>query len=287
MGACADYRRPSSGGALGGNGARSRAPSHCPTQAAAPAQQFPHAPTDALVVTLAAALGLVPGEAMSLVVAGALLSIALNPALFSLVEPVRNWILARSALARRLEARDDPPAKLPQDTGQQHLAGHMVLIDYGEASHRLAEMLVKAGLPAVAIEREREAVELLREQGRELFSATPRRPPHSCRPTWPVPPCSCCGAWTAPRRALCWRKLGYSTPVCASSPWPRARRRRTGFKSRGSMRLSRCLRRWQEYCGRPSLRSVQRLRERASGGWMPGRKGLDGRQSRHSHSVIN
>jgi CPA2 family monovalent cation:H+ antiporter-2 len=119
-----------------------------------------------ILVALAGSLGLVPPEAMSLVVAGALLSIALNPALFSVVEPVRKWILARSATARRLEARDDPLAELPRDTAEQHLAGHVVLIDYGEASHRLAEMLVTAGVPVVAVERERAAVEALRDQGR-------------------------------------------------------------------------------------------------------------------------
>jgi CPA2 family monovalent cation:H+ antiporter-2 len=119
-----------------------------------------------ILIALAGTLGLVPPEAMSLVVAGALLSIALNPALFSVVEPLRRWILARSAMARRLEGRDDPLAELPQDTGEQHLAGHVVLIDQGEASRHLADTLIAAGVPVVAIERERAAVESLRGQGR-------------------------------------------------------------------------------------------------------------------------
>ena len=119
-----------------------------------------------ILIALAGSLGLVPPEAMSLVVAGALLSIALNPALFSLVDPLRRWVLARSAMARQLEARDDPLAELPQDTGDQHLAGHVVLIDHGESSRLLADALVTAGVPVVAIERERAAVELLRGQGR-------------------------------------------------------------------------------------------------------------------------
>lgn len=119
-----------------------------------------------ILIALAGTLGLVPSEAMSLVVAGALLSIALNPALFTVVDPLRRWILAHSALARRLEARDDPLAELPQDTGDQHLAGHVVLIDQGEASRLLADELAAAGVPVVAIERERAAVEVLRGHGR-------------------------------------------------------------------------------------------------------------------------
>jgi len=119
-----------------------------------------------ILIALASTLGLVPAEAMSLVVAGALLSIALNPALFSVVEPARAWILARSALARTLDARDDPLAELPADTAEQHLAGHVVLINHGEASHHLAAMLLAAGVPLVAVERDRSAAEALRDQGR-------------------------------------------------------------------------------------------------------------------------
>ena len=119
-----------------------------------------------ILVALAGTLGLVPPEAMSLVVAGALLSIALNPALFSCVAPVRRWILGRSAIARRLDARDDPLAELPLDTGEQLLAGHVVVIDHGDASRRLVELLVTAGVPVVSVERERAAVEALRGQGR-------------------------------------------------------------------------------------------------------------------------
>jgi monovalent cation:H+ antiporter-2, CPA2 family len=119
-----------------------------------------------ILIALATTLGLVPPEAMSLVVAGALISIALNPALFSLTEPLRRWILARSAFARELDARDDPLAELPQDTTEQHLAGHVVLIDEGATGRALAEALATAGVPVVAVERERATVEALRGQGR-------------------------------------------------------------------------------------------------------------------------
>ena len=118
-----------------------------------------------ILIALAGTLGLVPPEAMSLVVAGALLSIALNPALFSAIEPARRWILERSALARRLEARQDPLAELPADMDEEHLAGHVVLIDHGEASRALAATLLEAGVPVVAVERERATVEALRDQG--------------------------------------------------------------------------------------------------------------------------
>ena len=119
-----------------------------------------------ILIALATTLGLVPREAMSLVVAGALLSIALNPALFSAIEPLRRWILARSRMARLLDARDDPLAELPQATEARFLAGHVVLVGHGVAGRRLADSLAAGGVPCVVVERERETVEALRAAGR-------------------------------------------------------------------------------------------------------------------------
>lgn len=119
-----------------------------------------------ILMGLAGSLGMVPPEAASLVVAGALLSIGLNPLLFSSVEPLRRWILSRSALARQLDARDDPLAELPQDTAELHLVGHVVLIEHGESSQTLADMLVAAGVPVVSVMSERATVEDRRDQGR-------------------------------------------------------------------------------------------------------------------------
>jgi CPA2 family monovalent cation:H+ antiporter-2 len=119
-----------------------------------------------ILMGLAGSLGMVPPEAASLVVAGALLSIGLNPLLFSSVEPLRRWILSRSALARQLDARDDPLAELPQDTAELHLVGHVVLIEHGESSQALADMLVAAGVPVVSVMSERATVEDRRDQGR-------------------------------------------------------------------------------------------------------------------------
>ena len=42
-------------------------------------------------------------EGQSLILAGALISIALNPLLFAAIEPLQRWLRARSALARELE----------------------------------------------------------------------------------------------------------------------------------------------------------------------------------------
>jgi CPA2 family monovalent cation:H+ antiporter-2 len=123
-----------------------------------------------ILIGLGAQLGVLPPAAQSLVVAGALLSIALNPLLFSAVEPLRRWILARSALARRLEARDDPLAELPMSTAPRFLSGHVVLVGHGRVGRAIVERLDAAGVPCVIVDQTRERIEALRVAGRAAVS---------------------------------------------------------------------------------------------------------------------
>ena len=118
-----------------------------------------------ILIGLGASLQVLPPEAQSLVVAGALLSIGLNPLLFSLVEPLRQWVLSRSALARRLEGRDDPLAELPMSTDRRFLARQVVLVGHGAVGQRIAAALAGRGLPFIVVERQRERVEALRAAG--------------------------------------------------------------------------------------------------------------------------
>jgi CPA2 family monovalent cation:H+ antiporter-2 len=102
---------------------------------------------------------------MSLVLAGALISIALNPVLFAAIEPARRWILKRSELARRLEQRTDPHSELPLSTERKYLQGQIVLVGYGRVGKRIAQALQSGGIPFVVAEQNRELVEDLRRQG--------------------------------------------------------------------------------------------------------------------------
>ncbi len=115
-------------------------------------------------------LGLLPPEGMSLVLAGALISIALNPLVFRAIRPFSGWVLERSALARRLESRDDPFAELPMSTERRYLEGQVVLVGYGRVGRRIAESLRERDIPYVVAERNRELVEDLRREGAAAVS---------------------------------------------------------------------------------------------------------------------
>jgi CPA2 family monovalent cation:H+ antiporter-2 len=118
-----------------------------------------------ILVGLGASLGVMPAETQSLVVAGALISIALNPLLFKGLQPLQRWLLARSQLARDLAARDDPLAELPLTTDEKYLARQVVLVGHGRVGSKLAEALAAHGIPYVVAEQNREIVAALRAAG--------------------------------------------------------------------------------------------------------------------------
>ena len=129
-----------------------------------------------ILAGLGLSLGLLPAEGMSLILAGALISIALNPVLFAAIEPVRRWILKRSELARRLEQRTDPYAELPMTTERKYLQGQVVLVGYGRVGKRIAEALKARGIPYVVAEQNRELVENLRKKGMVAVSGNAADP---------------------------------------------------------------------------------------------------------------
>ncbi|RFC39570.1 MAG: Kef-type potassium/proton antiporter, CPA2 family [Candidatus Nitrotoga sp. CP45] len=118
-----------------------------------------------ILAGLGVTLGLLPIEGQSLILAGAIISIALNPLLFHVIEPVQAWIRSRSTIARLLERPDDPLAELPMSVDQAHLTGHVVLVGYGRVGRRIGEALTKRGIPFVVAEQNRELVEELRKRG--------------------------------------------------------------------------------------------------------------------------
>lgn len=116
------------------------------------------------------AVGLLPVEGQSLILAGALISIALNPLAFAAVTPIRSLILKRSALARRFESREDPLAELPTTTERKYLAGQVVLVGFGRVGKRIASALDERAIPYVIAEQNRELVESLRKKGMAAVS---------------------------------------------------------------------------------------------------------------------
>ncbi len=123
-----------------------------------------------ILAGLGVALKLMPPEGQSLVLAGALISIALNSAMFGAVEPLRQWMLKRSMHVRRLDLRDDPLAQLPMSTDRRVLSGQVVLVGYGRLGRLIGQALAEANIPFVIAEQNRELVDALRSEGLSAVS---------------------------------------------------------------------------------------------------------------------
>lgn len=129
-----------------------------------------------ILAGLGVTLGIMSAQSMSLILAGALISIALNPLVFSLITPLSKWIVKRSALARSLEMRIDPYAELPMTTERKFLEGQVVLVGYGRVGKRIASELSEHNIPYVVAEQNRELVESLRKKGLPAVSGNAADP---------------------------------------------------------------------------------------------------------------
>ena len=118
-----------------------------------------------ILAGLGVSLGLLPQEGMSLVLAGAIISIAFNPVAFAFVEPLRNLMKKRWKYARVLDAKSDPLSVMPDEEESKYLRGHMVLVGYNKVCEHIAKDLSERKVPFVIVEKDRNIVEDLRKNG--------------------------------------------------------------------------------------------------------------------------
>jgi len=118
-----------------------------------------------ILAGLGVALGLMPVDGQSLVLAAALITIAANTVMFSAIGPIETWLLARFSFMRQLEQREDDLAELPESTDLHLLSQQVVLVGYGRVGKRIGWALKNKGIPFVVAEQNREVVEALRQEG--------------------------------------------------------------------------------------------------------------------------
>jgi CPA2 family monovalent cation:H+ antiporter-2 len=119
-----------------------------------------------ILAGLGITLGLLTKEGQSLILAGAILSIALNPLIFAAVTPLERWLLRHTKTAGALEGASNPLAELPTATEERYLANQVVLVGWGRVGKHIGEALERQGVPFVVAESNREYVEALRAAGR-------------------------------------------------------------------------------------------------------------------------
>jgi len=129
-----------------------------------------------IIAALGVSLNLLPQQGQNLILAGAIISIALNPLIFQAIEPAQAWIRKRSRFARKLERPADPLAELPTSVSSDYLTGHVLVVGYGRVGKRIAAALLARGLRLVVADENRERVEQLRAQGMHAVAGDASEP---------------------------------------------------------------------------------------------------------------
>ena len=106
-----------------------------------------------ILAGLGVTLGLLPPEGRDLILAGAILSITLNPLVFATVDPVAAWIRARPRLNRLLERPGDPLSTLPEKDRDTGWRDHAIIVGYGRVGEIIGDGLKAQGLSLVVVER--------------------------------------------------------------------------------------------------------------------------------------
>jgi len=117
-----------------------------------------------ILMGLGIALQLLPVESRDLILAGALVSIALNPFVFAAVPAVERWIRSRPRLVALLE-RDGAAAPRDETSLVLPRAGHAVVVGHGRVGSSITRVLEQERLPFVVIERDRPRYDALRARG--------------------------------------------------------------------------------------------------------------------------
>ena len=118
-----------------------------------------------ILAGLGVALGLLPPEGRDLILAGAMLSITLNPLVFVAAERSAAWLQARPGLRARLERPGDLLAGARPGADASKWRGHAVIVGYGRVGGPIGRALNEQDLPFVIVESNRWRAEELRAQG--------------------------------------------------------------------------------------------------------------------------
>jgi CPA2 family monovalent cation:H+ antiporter-2 len=118
-----------------------------------------------IVAEFGRTLRLLSDAGYNLIIAGALLSITVNPLVFRAIALLEVWARGRPEFAALMEWRAGALSTLPASTAGTELRNHAVLCGYGRVGSLIGQALERRGFPYIAIELDRQRVEALRQRG--------------------------------------------------------------------------------------------------------------------------
>ncbi|PDS76941.1 YbaL family putative K(+) efflux transporter [Rhizobium sp. L43] len=129
-----------------------------------------------ILAALGVELGLLPGEGRDLILAGAIISIILNPLLFFLCDRMRPLfegakredVVADPAAADAIAAQEETPAE-DDEVHPTALSGHAILVGYGRVGSIVGQNLKSSATPFLVIEDSDKRIGELKAQGIETL----------------------------------------------------------------------------------------------------------------------
>ncbi|MBM3269166.1 MAG: cation:proton antiporter [Candidatus Sericytochromatia bacterium] len=109
-------------------------------------------------------IGVLTWEQYSLILAGSLLSIMVNPAMFRLIDPVEVGLRRLPWLWRMLDRHGFPPPRSVEPLGD-----HAVVVGYGRVGRHVSTVLSHLGVRHLVVEFDAEKVDNLRRNGIEFL----------------------------------------------------------------------------------------------------------------------
>ena len=117
-----------------------------------------------IVGTVGRSLGLLPADGFQLIVAGALISITLNPLVLRAIDPIEARLRASPAVANLLRRRAGSHGTIDTAT-QEGLRLHAIVCGYGRVGRLIGPALERRGFRYVVITQQRDEVDRLRARG--------------------------------------------------------------------------------------------------------------------------
>ncbi|MBY4608078.1 Kef family K(+) transporter [Rhizobium sp. 9T] len=125
-----------------------------------------------ILAALGVDLGLLPEEGRDLILAGAIISIILNPLLFFLCDRMRPLLEEARREERAAEPAVAPAEEAAAEDDEVHpsgLHGHAIVVGYGRVGRIVGQNLKSAGTPFLVIEDSDTRIGELKAQGIEAF----------------------------------------------------------------------------------------------------------------------
>ena len=125
-----------------------------------------------ILAGLGVSLKLLPEAGRDLILAGAILSILVNPLLFFVLDRLTPWISQREGAG----VPDSPADPQVPDLPVTSLTGHAVLVGHGRVGSLVADALRKESQPLLVIEERNEIADQLQAKGVEVISGNAAGP---------------------------------------------------------------------------------------------------------------